>query len=140
MTRRSSLWRTRPVGGPLEQPDYLNAVLALRPAEGVAAPARLLERLLSVEAEQGRARRRRWEARTLDLDLLAFGERVVREPGLTLPHPRMMERAFVLAPLSEIAPEWRHPVDGRRAVDAWRALPPSEREGVRRSEHSWGEA
>jgi 2-amino-4-hydroxy-6-hydroxymethyldihydropteridine diphosphokinase len=72
---------------------------------------------LEVEAEFGRHRGARNAPRTLDLDLIAFGRRVVEAPGLTLPHPRAHERRFVMGPLAEIAPAWRHPVTGRTAAD-----------------------
>lgn len=97
----SAVYETAPVGGP-EQPDYLNMVVAVATA---LEPEALLERCLAIEAEHGRVRRERWGPRTLDLDLLAFGAEERRSERLTLPHPRMAERAFVLVPLAEIAPE-----------------------------------
>lgn len=97
----SAVYETAPVGGP-EQPDYLNMVVAVATA---LEPEGLLERCLAIEAEHGRVRRERWGPRTLDLDLLAFGAAERRSERLTLPHPRMAERAFVLVPLAEIAPE-----------------------------------
>ncbi len=97
----SAVYETAPVGGP-PQPDYLNMVVAV---ETSLEPEALLERCLAVEAEHGRERRERWGARTLDLDLLSFGALVLRTARLTLPHPRLAERAFVLVPLAEIAPE-----------------------------------
>ncbi|MFS8793285.1 MULTISPECIES: 2-amino-4-hydroxy-6-hydroxymethyldihydropteridine diphosphokinase [unclassified Synechococcus] len=109
---RSSLYRSPAQGGPPGQPDYLNAVVALDPFPPYQSPLELLRALLAIEQEAGRVRRIRWEARTLDLDLLAMGSRILNSPELTLPHPRMMERAFVLAPLGEIAPDWRHPETG----------------------------
>ena len=110
----SSLYQTAPVGGPPGQEDYLNAVVALKPA--VNDPQGLLAELLGLEARQGRVRNVRWAARTLDLDLLAWGDRVLETPELTLPHPRLLERAFVLAPLCDVAPDWRHPVTGELAA------------------------
>jgi 2-amino-4-hydroxy-6-hydroxymethyldihydropteridine diphosphokinase len=121
----SSIYRTAPVGGPPGQPDYLNAVIALTPDEEYGEPRVLLDALLEIERRHGRARRVTWEARTLDLDLLAFGERLVSEPGLVLPHPRLSERAFVLAPLCEALPEWRHPLTGQSACKALAELPPA---------------
>lgn len=132
--RRSRLFRTKPVGGPEGQEDYLNAVLRLRPHPAFAAPRALLDGLLELETAYGRERRERWAARTLDLDLLAMGDLVRDEHGLVLPHPRMMERAFVLAPLLDVAPDWRHPVTGRSARDALAALPG---DGVRAAGHDW---
>ena len=97
----SAVYETAPVGGP-EQPDYLNMVVAV---ETALAPEALLDRCLAVEAEHGRVRRERWGARTLDLDLLACGSVQLAGERLTLPHPRLAERAFVLVPLAEVAPE-----------------------------------
>ncbi len=119
---RSSLYRSPAQGGPPGQPDYLNAVVALDPSPSYHSPLELLRALLAIEQEAGRVRRIRWEARTLDLDLLAMGERILNSPELTLPHPRMMERAFVLAPLCEICPDWRHPKTGGVAEAALAAL------------------
>ena len=100
MTARSSLYRTAPVdaGGP----DYINAVVAL---ETELAPLDLLARLQAIEAAAGRERPYRNAPRTLDLDLLSHGEQVLDIPTLTLPHPRIGQRAFVLVPLAEIAPD-----------------------------------
>ncbi len=130
----SSLWRTTPVGGPPGQEAYLNAVVALKPTTD--DPKRLLQQLLGLEAEQGRVRHLRWAARTLDLDLLAWGDRVCSSSNLTLPHPRMLERSFVLAPLCELTPVWRHPVTGARACTVLSELGLS---GVTRTPLSWGD-
>lgn len=97
---RSSLYRSAPVGL-LNQPDFINAVVALDTA---LAPLALLRQLLAIEARHGRVRSVPNAPRTLDLDLLSYGDVVQDDPALTLPHPRMHERAFVLAPLAEIAP------------------------------------
>ena len=97
----SSPYRTSPVG-PQDQPPFLNAV-AMGRFQG--APERLLEGLLSVEAERGRVRKRRWGPRVLDLDILLFGGEVIDLPRLKVPHPEMPNRLFVLAPLDELAPE-----------------------------------
>ena len=106
--RVSSVHETEPVGPP--QPRYLNAVAEV---ETSLAPRALLDRLLAVETRFGRVRGERWGPRTIDLDLLLHGGLVIDEPGLSVPHPRMTERAFVLAPLCELVPEGRHPVLGR---------------------------
>ncbi len=96
----SSYYRTAP-WGEAEQPDFLNAVAAL---DTTLAPEALLDELRRIEAAAGRRRERRWGPRTLDLDLLLHGEAVRDTAQLQLPHPRMHERAFVLAPLAELAP------------------------------------
>lgn len=99
----SSLYRTAPVGLK-NQPDFINAAAALA-VDGAVLPApTFLERLFAIEAAFGRARSVKNAPRTLDLDLLLYGDASMATPALTLPHPRMAERAFVLAPLAEIAP------------------------------------
>ena len=108
---QSSLYRTAPVGY-ADQPDYINAVAAV---ETALAARELLDALLAIELEHGRVRKFANAPRTLDLDVLLYGAAQVREEGLTIPHPRMHERAFVLAPLAEIAP--RCTIPGRGAVD-----------------------
>jgi 2-amino-4-hydroxy-6-hydroxymethyldihydropteridine diphosphokinase len=108
--RASSFYETDPVGV-TDQPKFVNAVAEV--ATDVP-PRELLERLLGIERELGRDRRaeRRWGPRVIDLDLLLYGNEVVDEPGLTVPHARLAERRFVLEPLSELVPELVLP-DGR---------------------------
>jgi 2-amino-4-hydroxy-6-hydroxymethyldihydropteridine diphosphokinase len=106
--RCSSWYRTAPIGPP--QPDYLNGCLILTTS---LTPQSLLQHLLSVETHFGRERRERWGARTLDLDLLLFDDVILEEPELTIPHPRMNDRAFVLVPLAEIAADWIDPTTGQ---------------------------
>jgi 2-amino-4-hydroxy-6-hydroxymethyldihydropteridine diphosphokinase len=96
----SSLYRSAPVGK-LDQPDFVNAVAVL---DTTLTPRELLQELFALEARHGRARGERNGPRTLDLDLLLLGDRVIREPGLEVPHARMHERAFVLLPLAEVSP------------------------------------
>jgi 2-amino-4-hydroxy-6-hydroxymethyldihydropteridine diphosphokinase len=104
----SSLYRSAPIGvGP--QPDFVNAVARI---ETTLGPWVLLEALLAEEARFGRERPSPGAARTLDLDVLLYEDRVISEAGLTVPHPRMHERAFVLAPLVEIAPDIEIPGRG----------------------------
>lgn len=98
---RSSLYRTAPVGF-LDQPAFINAVAGV---ETGLAPRELLDAMFEIEKEHGRVRSVRNAPRTLDLDLLLYGALSISEPGLVVPHPRMHERAFVLAPLAEIAPD-----------------------------------
>ena len=101
LVRVSSLYETAPVGGP-EQGPYLNAVAVI----DTELPAReVLMRCLDIEKEHGRERRERWGPRTIDLDVLLYAEQVVAGPDLTVPHPRMAERRFVLEPLLEAWPD-----------------------------------
>jgi 2-amino-4-hydroxy-6-hydroxymethyldihydropteridine diphosphokinase len=130
----SSLYLTAPVGGPSGQPPYVNAVIGLQPDAALRDPLLLLAALLDLEQQHGRQRRIRWEARTLDLDLLAYGNRSLNGPELQLPHPRMMERPFVLVPLAEISPHWRHPVTG---VSVAAALAGLDVQGVQRLPDRW---
>jgi 2-amino-4-hydroxy-6-hydroxymethyldihydropteridine diphosphokinase len=109
LTARSSLYRTAPIGR-LDQPDFINAVARL---ETELSPRELLEGLLAIETLHARTRSTPNAPRTLDLDLLLFGDAVISEPGLEVPHPRMHERAFVLVPLGELAPEMYIPGCGR---------------------------
>lgn len=104
----SSLYRSRPQGG-VYQPDYLNAVAALRTDR---EPSALLDLGRSLEAAAGRRTREKNAPRELDVDWLLYNGRVVREPGLEIPHPRLAGRAFVLEPLLELAPGLWHPVLG----------------------------
>jgi 2-amino-4-hydroxy-6-hydroxymethyldihydropteridine diphosphokinase len=97
--RCSTLHETKPVGGPLAQPRYLNAVAAIKTS---LAPRALLRRLQEIEHRHGRRRRVKNGPRTLDLDLLLYGDRVINEQDLVVPHPRMWERPFVMQPLEEI--------------------------------------
>lgn len=103
----SAFYRTAPVGPP--QPDYLNGCLC---CQTTLSPTALLVTLLAIEAKFGRVRQERWGPRRLDLDLLLYGDRIESTPRLQIPHPRMTERAFVLVPLAEIAPDWVHPLEG----------------------------
>lgn len=108
----SSLYRNPPMG-PQDQPDYVNAAALLRTRLTAQA---LLQELQALERRQGRVRERRWGPRTIDLDLLLWGDATINEPGLIVPHPGLHERPFVLYPLAEIAPGLHVP--GRGRVDA----------------------
>jgi 2-amino-4-hydroxy-6-hydroxymethyldihydropteridine diphosphokinase len=121
----SSLYRTAPVGY-ADQPDFVNAVAAL---DTELSPRGLLDGLLAIERDAGRERSFRNAPRTLDLDLLLYGDATLEDDVLTVPHPRMHERAFVLAPLAEIAPDAEIP--GRGSAAACAARLPDQ--GVRRA-------
>ncbi len=131
-------------------PDYVNAAAVLCVDRGIE-PADLLSSLQKIEARFGRTRETRWGMRTLDLDLLAVADSVLPDPmtqrhwmelppqdqstltpeHLILPHPRLQDRAFVLVPLADVAPEWRHPVLGRTVTQMLAALSPQDRKDVR---------
>ncbi|NJK27916.1 MAG: 2-amino-4-hydroxy-6-hydroxymethyldihydropteridine diphosphokinase [Coleofasciculaceae cyanobacterium SM2_3_26] len=120
----SSWYWTAAVGPP--QPDYLNRCATLHIE---ISPEAMLDTLLAVEQQFGRVRRERWGPRTLDLDLLLVGDRILDTPKLQLPHPRMRERAFVLVPLAEIAPDWVDPISQE---EIGRLAQQVDRSGVRR--------
>ncbi|CAN7497078.1 2-amino-4-hydroxy-6-hydroxymethyldihydropteridinediphosphokinase [Bosea sp. LjRoot90] len=96
----SSVWRTAP-WGKLDQPEFRNMAVLI---ETSLSADDLLALCLAIERESGRERRERWGPRTLDIDILTYGEETIERPGLQIPHPRIADRAFVLAPLAEIAP------------------------------------
>lgn len=116
----STFRQTAPVG-PIDQPPFLNAVVHLAYR---GEPRGLLRACLDIERRHGRRRAgvERWGPRTLDLDILLFGDLVVREPDLTLPHPRLRERLFVLGPLAELAPDLALPPDGERVREVFESL------------------
>ncbi|MEY3332930.1 MAG: 2-amino-4-hydroxy-6-hydroxymethyldihydropteridine diphosphokinase [Cyanobacteriota bacterium] len=109
---QSSWYQTKAIGP--TQPDYLNGCATLLVE---ISPQALLENLLTIEQQFGRVRQEHWGPRTLDLDLLLYDDLILHEPNLQIPHPRMAERAFVLVPLAEIAPNWRDPISKRIIQD-----------------------
>jgi 2-amino-4-hydroxy-6-hydroxymethyldihydropteridine diphosphokinase len=121
LVARSSDYSTPP-WGVTDQPPFTNLALAV---ETTLAPRALLERALRIETAFGRdrAHEQRWGPRTLDIDIIAYDDVAIDEPGLTLPHPRLFERAFVLVPLAEIAPDFR--IKGIRIADAVAEVPTS---------------
>jgi len=131
--RLSSVYDTDPVGD-VDQPRFLNAVAWV---ESDLSPGELLWNLLLIEKRLGRVRSaaRRWGPRTIDLDLIFFGDRVVEEPGLTVPHLEAHNRAFVLAPLAELEPTFVHPTLGETIAVILARLP--KESGVHKGGRIW---
>jgi 2-amino-4-hydroxy-6-hydroxymethyldihydropteridine diphosphokinase len=118
LVARSRLYRTRPFG-PVEQGDFINAVAGVLTQ---LSAEQLLAAIRGIETAAGRVRSERWGPRTLDLDLLVFGDQRINTPDLTVPHPGIAERGFVLAPLVDVAPSLQVPGAGR-AEELLRRLP-----------------
>ena len=113
----SSWYETVPVGPP--QPNYVNGCAIL---ETELLPENLLQILLKIEQQFGRIRQERWGPRILDLDILLYGDLILEMPNLTIPHPRMNERAFVLVPLAEIAAHWIEPISRQTILQLSQAI------------------
>lgn len=129
----SSLYLTTPVGK-TDQPAFYNAVCRGK-YEGT--PRALLRVLQALEAARGRERKGPWGPRTLDLDILLFGDMIIDQPELQVPHPRLHQRGFVLLPLSELAPRLILPRWRQTAEQLWQALPPEQRAGQEVERVSW---
>lgn len=106
IVQRSSVYQTK-AWGKTDEPDYLNQVLKL---QTLKQPSEILNLILTIEEHLGRKRSEKWGSRTIDIDILFYGDRIVNEPDLVIPHPQLHLRKFTLAPLAEIAPQLIHPV------------------------------
>ena len=118
----SSFYETEPIDV-VSQPWFLNCAVKL---DTEKMPRQLITAILSLEQEMGRQRKQQKAPRTIDIDILLFGSSIIEIPSLTIPHPRMHERRFVLEPLAEIAPDARHPVFKRTIRELREALPPGQ--------------
>ena len=128
----SPLYRTPAVGGPAGQPDYLNGVLQIGTR---LPPEQLLEHCRTLEDAAGRCRELHWGPRPLDIDLLLYDELILDTPHLSLPHPRLHQRHFVLLPLVDLAPQQRHPLLRKTARELLEMLPAAE--GICKLEETW---
>ncbi|WP_448697328.1 2-amino-4-hydroxy-6-hydroxymethyldihydropteridine diphosphokinase [Mucilaginibacter sp. AW1-3] len=106
VVKRSSVYETQS-WGKTDLPDYLNQVLLVKT---ILKPREVLQRILAIEQTMGRERTEKWGSRTIDIDILFYGNEIVNEPDLVIPHPHLHQRKFVLEPLAEIAPQYIHPV------------------------------
>ncbi|GAA4433785.1 2-amino-4-hydroxy-6-hydroxymethyldihydropteridine diphosphokinase [Bremerella cremea] len=119
LLQRSELLVTKPVGGPSGQPDFLNAAAKLATE---LSPDQVHQKLIDIEQQHGRVRKQRWGARKLDLDLLLYDDQVIATPSLTVPHPRMSFRKFVMQPSAEVAAEMIHPTLHTSIGELWQQL------------------
>jgi 2-amino-4-hydroxy-6-hydroxymethyldihydropteridine diphosphokinase len=117
--RLSPFYETEPVGGPAEQPMYINAAGIIQTS---LSPMELLKTLQDIESTFGRTRAERWGARTLDIDILLYEDQIVELPMLIIPHPKMLCRRFVLEPVNDIAASWIHPLTKKTIREHWLEL------------------
>jgi 2-amino-4-hydroxy-6-hydroxymethyldihydropteridine diphosphokinase len=117
--RLSRFYETEPVGGPPNQPEFLNAAGIV---DTTLTPHLLLEKLQEIEFKFGRVRIEHWGPRTLDIDILLYGNEIISTPVLTIPHPEMLQRRFVLEPAMEIAANTVHPVTGKTILEHYRFI------------------
>jgi 2-amino-4-hydroxy-6-hydroxymethyldihydropteridine diphosphokinase len=120
ITKVSSLVENPAVGGPANSPDFLNGAAEI---ETTLSPHELLHRLLEIEKSLGRHRREKWEPRIIDLDVILYGDQCISSSDLTVPHPLMHARRFVLGPLAELAPNLKHPAIGLTIATLFANLP-----------------
>jgi len=117
--RLSPFYETEPVGGSAEQPKYINAAGII---QTTLLPLELLKILQKIEVDFGRVRTERWGARTLDIDILLYGDQIIELPTLTIPHVEMLHRQFVLEPAKDIAADWVHSLTNKTLEKHWREL------------------
>ncbi len=118
VTAVSPVYETEPWGEP-DQPDFLNICLA---ATTTQPPRQLLKSIKQIEQDLGREESYRWGPRLIDIDIIFYDDVVVAEKGLNIPHARLAERAFVLTPLADVAPDWVHPITGKTVVEMLNAV------------------
>lgn len=130
----SGLYETAPVGGPTQQDTFYNAVVRI---ETTLDPIKLLDLVQTIETAHQRVRDVRWGPRTLDLDVLFYGSKSVGDARLEIPHPRLQDRRFVLAPLADVGADHRHPKLGLTVAQLLAALPKDDVEDVVRIKDAW---
>lgn len=123
---KSKIWETSP-WGVTDQPRFLNMCVC---AGTELTPEEMIKTIKNIEIKLGRRKSIKWGPREIDIDIIAIGEMVIETPGLSVPHPRMHERTFVLIPLKEIAPQFRHPITGKTLDEMIRELPAEKMEWI----------